>query len=403
MTEISLDDARSADPVERLLEDSWRERARSGHARELLVEAVAGLLLLAVAVPLALAAVASNDVDWGRAALLVALYALTSRMVKFPLGAGYVVPSYLVLVPMLLLLPPGLVPLLTVAGLVVGTTGLALVRRVPPERVLLAVPDAWHALGPAAVILVLGRSGSAAELAAIYLSAFVAGCVLDLVSGAVRELAISGVASSVQLRVQALVWMIDACIAPLGLLVAHAMRDGSLEGLLILPLCFLLLMVSRDRSARIEQAQQRLELVAHERTRLQTAVGRLGEALAAKLDLDALSDIVLRGSVEALDASCGMLALSGLDAAPVVEIGDLAGAEEALASAAGAAQAEGEARQVEHAGVWALALPFGFATESGETLGAVTVARAGRPFRQDEQLVMQGLVDRARTAAADIV
>jgi diguanylate cyclase (GGDEF)-like protein len=33
----------------------------------------------------------------------------------------------------------------------------------------------------------------------------------------------------------------------------------------------------------------------------------------------------------------------------------------------------------------------------------VTVAREGRPFREDERMVMQGLVDRARAAAADIV
>jgi diguanylate cyclase (GGDEF)-like protein len=403
VADISLDDARSTDPVERLLEDSWRERARAGHARELFVEALAGVLLLAIAVPLVLSAMAAHDVDWGLAALLVAMYALTSRMVKFPIGAGYVVPSYLVLVPMLLLLPPGLVLLLTAVGLVAGTAGLALARRVPPERIFLAIPDAWHVLGPVAVLLILGRNGSAGQLAVIYLVAFVAGCAFDLASGAVRELAISGVASHVQLRVQAKVWMIDACIAPLGLVVAHAMRQQPLEGLLILPFCFVLLMVSRDRSARIEQAQQRLELVAHERTRLQTAVGRLGEALAAKLDLHALADIVLRGSVEALDASCGMLALSGVDDAPVVEIGDLEGAEEALATAAGEAQALGKDRQVERGGVWALALPFGFATDTGETLGAVTVARTGRPFREDERMVMQGLVDRARAAAADIV
>jgi diguanylate cyclase (GGDEF)-like protein len=253
------------------------------------------------------------------------------------------------------------------------------------------------------VLLVAGRSGSAGELAAIYIAAFAAGCLLDLASGSVRELAISGVASQVQLRVQAQVWMVDACIVPLGLLVAHAMRVQPLEGLLILPLCFVLLMVSRERSARIEQAQQRLELVAHERSRLQTAVGRLGEALAAKLDLDALANIVVRGSVEALDASCGMLSLTGMDAAPTVEIGDLNGAQEALAAATGEAQAHRAPCQLERRGVWALALAFGFATDSGETLGAVTVAREGRPFREDEQSVMQGLVDRARTAATDIV
>ncbi len=45
--------------------------------------------------------------------------------------------------------------------------------------------------------------------------------------------------------------------------------------------------------------------MAHERTRLQAAVRRLGDAFAAKLDLEALTDIVLRGSIDALDADAG--------------------------------------------------------------------------------------------------
>ena len=46
-----------------------------------------------------------------------------------------------------------------------------------------------------------------------------------------------------------------------------------------------------------------------ERSRLQAAVRRMGDAFAAKLDLDALVDIMLRGSIEALDADGGCLRL----------------------------------------------------------------------------------------------
>jgi diguanylate cyclase (GGDEF)-like protein len=403
MASVSVDDARSSDPVGRLLEDSWRERSQQGHRRELIVETLVGVAFLACAVPMALGALATQHFDVGVAALLVALYALTSRMIKFPIGAGYVVPSYLVLVPMLLLLPPGTVPLLTAGGLVIGTLALVLLRRAPAERALFAVPDAWHAVGPAAVLMLAGRGGGDIHLALIYGAAFVAGCALDLMSGTVREWAIAGVASRVQLRVQAVVWMVDACIAPLGLLVAHAMRQHPAEALLILPLNLVLLMVSRDRTARIEQAQQRLELVAHERTRLQGAVRRLGDALAAKLDVQALADIVLRGSIEALDASCGRVTLAGADPAADVSIGSEPGSEYALAAAATLAREEGATCQLERRGVWALALPFFYGGEQGEVRGSVTVARPGRRFRTDEQAVMEGLVERARRAASDIV
>ena len=116
MNRPNLDDVRSTDPVQRLLEDSWKSRSRRFNRRELIVEAGAALLFLGCAFPLALHAVAAHHADALLAVVLVGLYALASRLVKFPIGAGYVVPSYLVLVPMLLLLPPGIVPLLRTPG-----------------------------------------------------------------------------------------------------------------------------------------------------------------------------------------------------------------------------------------------------------------------------------------------
>jgi hypothetical protein len=106
----SIEDLRARDPVERLLEDSWESRSRRASRRELIVETTAAALFLAVAVPMAAPALAEGRVPLGLALLLVALYAMVSRTIKFPIGAGYVVPSYLVLVPMLVLLPPGVVP-----------------------------------------------------------------------------------------------------------------------------------------------------------------------------------------------------------------------------------------------------------------------------------------------------
>src|SRR5882724_2073834 len=102
--ELALEDARSADPAERLLEDSWEARNEQGGRRELIVEGVAVGLFLLCAVPLAVVALAAHHLDVPLAALLVVLYALAAR-IKFPIGAGYVVLSYLVLVPMLLLPP----------------------------------------------------------------------------------------------------------------------------------------------------------------------------------------------------------------------------------------------------------------------------------------------------------
>lgn len=403
MSEPVLDDARSTDPVERLLEDSWKARSQRASARELVVEATAAALFLGCALPLALPAFASRPVDPLLAVVLVGMYALTSGLIKFPIGAGYVVPSYLVLVPMLLLLPPAIVPLLTALGLVLGTLGQVLARRAEAERVLFAIPDAWHALGPALVLVLEPAADGGLQQAVLYIAAFGAGCLIDLISATVRESAILGIRSRVQIRVIGLVWLIDACVAPLGLLVAHAARHDPAQVLLLLPLNGVLLLLSRDRSARIAQAQRRLDLVARERTRLQIAVHRLGEALAAKLDMEALTNIVLRGSIEALDADGGRLTLGGSVSPRVIAIGDAPRVERALQAAGERAESEEGSCRLERDGVWALALPFGFDSGAGRASGALAVAREDRPFRDDEQAVMSGLVERARQAAADIV
>ena len=109
--------------------------------------------------------------------------------------------------------------------------------------------------------------------------------------------------------------LVDACLAPIGFLAGHAAVHHLAAVLLVLPLAGLLMLLARDRRTRIEQAQSRLQLAIRERSRLQSAVRRMGDAFAAKLDIDALVDIMLRGSIEALDADTGCLRLVGSRAA----------------------------------------------------------------------------------------
>jgi|GEM_PF-3433238 len=404
MTDRMLDDLRSTRPVERLLEDSWRTRKRLLGRREFVVESATSALFLAVAMPLALTTSGSSRIDPLLAAALVVLYAFSSCIVRFPIGAGYVVPSYMVLVPMLLLLPPGTVPLLTALGLVLGTLARAIARQTERERVLFSVSDAWHTLGPAAVLVAAGPFHDSVRLPPlVYLGAFLAGCLVDLLSATVRESAILGIRSRVQIRVIGMVWIIDACIAPLGLLVAYAAHRHHAAVLLLIPFNGLLLIVSRERTERIAQAQRRLDLIARERGRLQTAVRRLADALGAKLDLEALIDIVLRGAVEALDADGGHLVLEGPHEPRLLEIGNTDQVSLALRAAVERALAGEETAHVERDGTCALALSLGFSSDQVHARGALAVARTGRPFREDEEDVMRGLVEQARNAATDII
>jgi diguanylate cyclase (GGDEF)-like protein len=201
----------------------------------------------------------------------------------------------------------------------------------------------------------------------------------------------------------ALVWTVDASLAPVGLLAAVASQHGLGAVMLVLPLGALLLMLARDRSTRIEQAHQRLELVRRERSRLQSAVQRLGDAFAAKLDLEALLDIVLRGSIEALDASAGRLELTGSGIAHRLESPSVVPRPAVLHTAAQVTKATNAVEQVEHDGSWALALPFAVAAPSDELHGMLCLARPGRRFQDDEIAVATRLIAQARAAAGEIL
>ncbi|MGO9901539.1 MAG: HD domain-containing phosphohydrolase [Solirubrobacteraceae bacterium] len=395
----ALQDVHASDPVERLLEESWDSRSRRASRRGLLVEGSAAALFLAIAVPAAVYALHHSHVDLPLAGLLVALYAIVSRTVKFPIGAGYFVPSYLVLVPMLLLLPPLAVPLLAAAGLLLGTGGRMLARRASARELLFAIPDAWHAFGPA-IVLALAPAAHGADLTGVYLAAFAAGCLVDLAGSALRESLILGIAPKLQGRVIASVWMVDACIAPLGLLFADAARRDAAQLLLLAPLNALLILSGRDRNARIAEAQHRLAEVARQRSRLQAAVHRLGEAFAAKLDLRALTDVLLNGSIDALDAGAGHFTLSAPRMAMISATSGTDKLEALLQLACAEAQSAGQPRQCNAEEGWALAVPF---QPGAGSLGALAVARFARGFSEDERELLVDLVERAETAAAEIL
>jgi diguanylate cyclase (GGDEF)-like protein len=398
-TELHDDELQSA--TERLLESSWAQRERRASRRELTVDATAAALFAAAAGALALAGDTAG-LRPGVAALLIAVYAVVAR-IEFPVGAGYVVPTQLILVPMLLMLPPAVVPVAVCVGLVLAATIDWSLGRVPPRRVLSAVPDAWHAIGPALVLVLAGSPFIDFDQLPLLAAAFAAGCIVDLACSLVR-MRLAGVVPELQLQMKviAVVWAVDACLAPLGFLAAIATRQNDIAIVFVLPLAFLLSLLARDRSHRINQAHRRLKLVEQERARLQTAVRRLGDAFAAKLELNRLLEILLRGSVEALDAAAGRLDLGDEPAALQLE----AGAErwlDVLGRVAPKHDVTAGQVQVAAAGGWALGMPIRIAATPREITGVLWFSRADRTFEDDEIALIAELIDKVELSAAEII
>jgi HD-GYP domain-containing protein (c-di-GMP phosphodiesterase class II) len=240
--------------VEQLVEAGRPRRGRPFARRERTAQFAVAAAFLLVAVPMA--AVLPSDRSWsvGQAVALVLAYAVTSRIEFNELGAGYTVPTELVLVPMLLLLPAEVVPLLVAAGFLLGKLPDFITGRTHPERAVLALGDAWHAVGPALVISLAAAGTPTWTDWPIYLAALGAQFAGDAGASAAREWLAHGVAPRLQLRSLAWVYAIDALLAPIGLLAAFASTEQPYAFLLVLPLVGLLAVFSAEREVRLQHA-----------------------------------------------------------------------------------------------------------------------------------------------------
>jgi len=251
MSSLGLDPA-----VEELLEAAPGREAVAPPRRELVAELAAGALLVAAVAALAVAFGIDHAGPWWVAPVLVVAYAVVGRA-RFDVGAGYTCPTELVLVPMAFAVSPALLPVLVAAGsLLRYLPDVVVSRRSHPLRLVMTVPDAWYAVGPA---LVLGLAGSPAASFGIWpvlLAAFAAQIAVDLLSSVAREWAILGVPPALQARVMGEVAAVDAALAPVGLLAAVAMVAEPAAIACVLPLAGLLAVFARERDERIRQALQ---------------------------------------------------------------------------------------------------------------------------------------------------
>jgi putative nucleotidyltransferase with HDIG domain len=228
-----------------------RGEAPSWH--EYRAELIVGLPFLGGAVALALLGDAGQSLRAGPAVTLVLAYALLSR-VRFHAGVGHTVPTQLAFVPMLFLLPTQLVPLLVLLGMVVGNLPDYARGGLHPGRALMLPGDAWHAMGPAVVLLLAGATTPTWGDWPWYLLALASQFAIDLAVYAVRARLALDVPGREQLRALTWVWIVDALLAPLGLLAAFASAAHPYAFLLVLPLAALLTLFARERNERLDQA-----------------------------------------------------------------------------------------------------------------------------------------------------
>ena len=145
-------------------------------------------------------------------------------------------------------------PLAAAAALALDRIPDVLRGRRHPQRLLMALGDAWFAIGPAFVFVVAGLEGPQLGDWPLYLVALLAQFAGDYLSAALRERLGHGLSAVPPLKVMGEVWLADVLLSMAGLLAAFATVAQPHAYLLALPPAGLLAAFSRERRERIGNA-----------------------------------------------------------------------------------------------------------------------------------------------------
>ena len=193
----------------------------------------------------------SRSVPWWVYVGFVVAYAGLSE-IQFEVGGGLALPTELVFVPMLFVLPVSTVPLVVGAGL--SLSAMIDVHRgaLSPLRAAVFPANGLFALGPAAVIAVAGEPNADWRGGAVLVAALLAQAGNDFLASATVERLALGIRPAALVRPLATAFAIDLLVAPVAFAatVANRFEPGAL--LLPIPLVVLLMLFARERRGKLD-------------------------------------------------------------------------------------------------------------------------------------------------------
>jgi diguanylate cyclase (GGDEF)-like protein len=235
---------------ERRVAEKRARAPRPPAGRERTANLVDGTLVLGAA--LLLAVLAPGPGTWSPVVLgFVVAYAVAAR-VEFEIHVGAAVPTQLVFVPMLFVLPPSTLPLAVAAGLVLSNAPSYLAGTAHPERALAVATSAAYAFGPALVLVAIDGQPLGTGHWPLYVVLLAAQCAVDAAHTALRERIVLGISPRELLRPLGWVYAIDALLSPTGLLLAVGVAEQPVAIVAVLPLVLLLALFGRERRARLD-------------------------------------------------------------------------------------------------------------------------------------------------------
>ena len=163
---------------------------------------------------------------------------------------GFTCPLQLAFVPLVFAAPGALVPILVVTAMLLARLPDVIARKVPASRLVHSIPNSWFTIGPVAVFAIARVTPGRAS-PGLLIAALGAEFGVDFAISGVRY-AIGRGATVAELMSERWVYVVDAALSGVALLVAEQIHQVPMAALAPLPLLGLVGMFARERRQRLE-------------------------------------------------------------------------------------------------------------------------------------------------------
>ncbi len=179
---------------------------------------------------------------------------VAAASIEFEIGPGTALPTTPVLFVSLFLLPPQLVPIVPLAGLVGAAYAARWRDPDRHERLSVLAGSSWHAMGPAVVFALVGVPSPGVEMVWLCVLALGAQFGCDAAASWVRNCYGLGVPTAKLVEALRFTFLADLTLATVGIAAAAAAPASPVALLVLAGPIGLLAMLQHDRERRIDRA-----------------------------------------------------------------------------------------------------------------------------------------------------